>query len=130
MPFKVEIKPRFRDTDGLGHVNNAVFSTYLEVARSDWYLTIFSDSRPQDFNFILARIEINFKKPILLRSMVTVEMSIGRIGTSSWEFEYIMYDSISKDVYAEAKSVQVLYDYENHSKISLKEEHRNMLENL
>ena len=26
-----EILPRFRDTDAMGHINNAVYITYLEV---------------------------------------------------------------------------------------------------
>ena len=27
------LRPRFRDTDAMGHINNAVYMTYLEVAR-------------------------------------------------------------------------------------------------
>ena len=111
--FILEIKPRFRDTDGMGHVNNSVFITYLEVARSDWFLENFSELNIKDFDFIIARVEMDFKAPILLRSLVKIEMIVSRIGNSSWEFEYILSDKNTNEIYALAKTVQVAYDYEN-----------------
>ena len=36
-PFVHRETVRFRDLDGMGHVNNAVFSTYLEQARLAWF---------------------------------------------------------------------------------------------
>ena len=33
-PFHVKIKTRWRDLDAFGHVNNAVFATYIENARA------------------------------------------------------------------------------------------------
>ena len=36
-PFVHREHERFRDLDGMAHVNNAVFSTYLEQARLAWF---------------------------------------------------------------------------------------------
>ena len=36
-PFVHREHVRFRDLDGMAHVNNAVFSTYLEEARLAWF---------------------------------------------------------------------------------------------
>ncbi len=35
--YRKEITVRFRDTDMLGHVNSAVYVSYLELARASWY---------------------------------------------------------------------------------------------
>ena len=35
--FSTPIKIRFRDLDAFGHVNNAVYFTYMEVARTDYF---------------------------------------------------------------------------------------------
>ncbi len=47
---------RFRDCDAMGHVNNAVYSTYLEQAR----IAILGGLEP----FILARVEIDFRQEL------------------------------------------------------------------
>jgi acyl-CoA thioester hydrolase len=49
-PFVHRQRVRFRDCDAMGHVNNAVFSTYLEEAR----IGVLGGLSP----FILARVEI------------------------------------------------------------------------
>jgi acyl-CoA thioesterase FadM len=60
-PFVHRETVRFRDLDGMGHVNNAVFSTYLEQARLAWFgeTTVLP---LQDV--ILARTEIDFRSPV------------------------------------------------------------------
>ncbi len=52
-PYSMRLHVRFRDCDAMGHVNNAVYSTYLEEARIG-VLGGLSE-------FILARMEIDFQ---------------------------------------------------------------------
>ena len=51
---------RFRDLDSLGHVNNAVFLTYLEEARIGYLVPHGAEAA----NMILARVEIDFRAPL------------------------------------------------------------------
>ena len=59
---------RFRDLDAMGHVNNAVFLTYIESARVA-FLQSTSARLPtlEDISIIVARIEIDFRAPVALR---------------------------------------------------------------
>ena len=46
MPFSVEVPVtvRWRDFDALGHVNNAVFLTFLETGRDRFFHSLVGDT--------------------------------------------------------------------------------------
>ncbi len=107
---------RFRDCDLLGHVNNSVYLTYFEEARINFIRHAFGESGLEGINFIIARVEIDYKYPASLGQTLRVEISVGRVGRSSFEFIYKITDSESGIEIASGKSVQVSYDYaEGHS---------------
>ena len=97
---------RFRDLDRMGHVNNAVFSTYLEQARLAWFGD--EDGMPLS-DVILARTEIDFRAPVGLGE-VEIGVRPSRLGTKSFELEYELH--ADGRVVAEARSVLVGYDYD------------------
>ena len=45
--FSTTIEVRFKDVDSLGHVNNAVYLTYFEIARFHYWKTLFGEDLPQ-----------------------------------------------------------------------------------
>ena len=53
--FTHAVEVRFRDLDALGHVNNAVYLTYLESARMAWYLHLTRRTELKGMDMILAR---------------------------------------------------------------------------
>ena len=93
---------RFRDVDAMGHVNNAVYSTYLEEAR----IGVLGDL----IDFILARVEIDFRSELRAAEEVEVRTRCSRVGTKSFDLEHVI--AADGRVVAEAKSVLVSYDYE------------------
>jgi acyl-CoA thioester hydrolase len=116
-PFLRRERVRFRDCDAMGHVNNAVFSTYLEEARID----VLGGLRP----FILARVEIDFRSQLRAGEEIEIGTRCSRIGTKSFDLEH----QIRADgrVVADACSVLVAYDYETESSVPLSEELRERL---
>ena len=114
---------RFRDLDGMAHVNNAVFSTYLEEARLAW----FGDADPQPLaDVILARTEIDFRSPVQAGEIVEIGVRPSRVGTKSFELEYEL--RADGRVVASAKSVLVGYDYERAESVPIPERWRRRLE--
>ena len=93
---------RFRDCDAMGHVNNAVYSTYLEEAR----IGVLGDL----IDFILARVEIDFRSELRAAEEVEVRTRCSRVGTKSFDLEHEVATSSGR-VVAEARSVLVSYDY-------------------
>ena len=106
-PFVHRETVRFRDLDGMGHVNNAVYSTYLEQARLAWFG---KDERMPLEDVILARTEIDFRSPLSVGEVVEVGVRPSRLGTKSFELEYEL--RADGRLVAEARSVLVGYDYE------------------
>jgi acyl-CoA thioester hydrolase len=102
-PFTHRERVRFRDCDPMGHVNNAVYSTYLEQAR----IGVLGGLDP----FILARVEIDFRAELRAGEEVEVASRCSRIGTKSFDLEHVI--RADDRVVAEAKSVLVGYDYES-----------------
>ena len=108
---EVDLQKRFRDLDALGHVNNAVFLSYLEMGRVEYYRQLLGEPSADDFDFILARVELDFLAPVTLGDPLRCCLSITEVGRSSFTFDYLLCDSQTGREFARARSVQVCYDY-------------------
>ncbi len=100
---------RFRDLDAMGHVNNAVYLTYMESARVAFLVDLEAAKGFADLGIIVARIEIDFRAPLGFGEEVEVGVRAGRFGTKSFDLEYELW--AGSRLVAEAKSVCVGYDY-------------------
>jgi acyl-CoA thioester hydrolase len=118
---------RFRDLDGMGHVNNAVFLTYMESARLAYFRSLGLDGNPLEA-MILARAEVDFRSPIELGEQVEVGVRTSRIGTKSFGLE----QEVRADgrLAAEGRFVLVAYDYTTNRSQKLPWEWRELLEGV
>jgi len=119
---------RFADIDMMGHVNNSVYLTYFEQARMKFMI----DITPQPWSWIdqgivVARNEINYRKPIFLGDILTVEVEALELNTTSFT---ILHSIIRNgETCADCKSVMVCFDYGKSTKIPIPEVWRNALSN-
>jgi acyl-CoA thioester hydrolase len=123
-----ELRPRFRDTDAMGHINNAVYVTYIEVARQEYWRAF---TREQDYRrvpFILAHVSIDFRSEAMVHELLLLRIRCGSIGTKSFTFEYEIREAESGRLVVEASSVQVCYDYAAKQSIPVPDELRQQLE--
>ncbi len=108
----------------MGHVNNAVFLSYLEVARTAYFKDVFGVPRFNDVDFILARAEIDFKAPVLVGDALEVSIRASAVGTKSFRFAYEVKRVGDGVVVATAETVQAMFDYERHRTKPLSDEQR------
>lgn len=112
--FRHRLDVRFRDCDPMGHVNNAVYLTYLEQARFAHWRAVWGvdfEGLPADApGVILARVEIDYRRQAKYGDVLEVRISLERIGRTSFSYGYQVVDQ-DDAVVADAKSVQVMYDY-------------------
>jgi acyl-CoA thioester hydrolase len=116
---------RFGDIDALGHVNNAVFLTYIESARVAFLLDAGAATSLEDMSIIVARIEIDFRAPVRFGSEVEIRVRATRFGDKSFDLEYVL--RVDGEVVAEAKSVLVAYDYAKRQTMTVPNEWREKL---
>ena len=123
------ITVRFRDIDALGHVNNAVFFTYLETARVEYMHHVVFQTRARKLSetgLILAKISCEFKKPIFYGQPVEVGTRITEMRNSSFATE----QRIEADgkLAALAQGVLVHYDYQADKSVRIPDEFRARVE--
>jgi len=106
-----EIVPRFRDTDAMGHINNAVYITYLEVARQQYWRAFSGGEDYRRVPFILAHVQIDFRSEALVSEVLDIGIRCDWIGNKSFAFGYEIRENQSGRRVVEATSVQVCYDY-------------------
>jgi acyl-CoA thioester hydrolase len=113
-PYETPLEVRFRDVDAMGHVNNAVYVTYIEHARACFFRDAFGVRKIEDIDFIVARVEVDFLKSIRMEDDVRIRLGISRVGASSFDIQYLV--TANGEPAARVKSVQVFFDYAGRQK--------------
>jgi acyl-CoA thioester hydrolase len=125
-PFVHFETARFSDLDGMGHVNNAVFSEYIEQARLAWFGRCAAEEPMPLEDVILARTEIDFRSQVGYGETVAIGVRPARVGTKSFEFEFEL--RVGDRLVAEARSILCGYDYEAQRSAEVPERWRRRLE--
>ena len=113
---KITVKVRFNEVDMLGVCNNAVYISYLEEARLQYFKDlelmpaegIFSDGKL----FYVVRNEINYKDHAKFDEELNVYSKISFIKNSSFGFEHLIVKSKENIIVADGKGVIVCVDPE------------------
>lgn len=119
----------FRDIDTFGHVNNAVYFTYFEFARTQLWLELHGGSDARDVSFIVARAECDFKEQL---SMEPIEIwtRIGDMRATSFDFISEIRKSNGQRIAAVGKVVVVLFDWKTQSKVGISDDFRRKVKAL
>ncbi len=107
----------------MGHVNNAVFVTYLEVARTELWRRRFGFAGGADeFPFVVARVAVDYRAPVHLGDDVIVHIEASTVGTTSFTLAYRL--EVGDRLVARAESVLVAVDADTHRPTPLSEAQR------
>jgi len=118
------INIRFNDLDSMNHVNNAVYITYFEQARMEYFADVIGISWDWTVvGILLARNEVDYKLPLFLHDEAQVEIWVSHIGTKSMEMSYRIIKKQKGDwvTCTTGKSVLVCFDYKNNKTIPIPE---------
>jgi acyl-CoA thioester hydrolase len=106
------IEIRWSDLDVYGHVNNAIYLTYLEEARDEWLGGSLGDPG-QVWNWVLVHVEIDYRRELARADDIAVATCrLDRIGTSSITTREEVR-TVDGAVAAEATAVLVARDRES-----------------
>ncbi|NOZ01967.1 MAG: acyl-CoA thioesterase [Deltaproteobacteria bacterium] len=109
--FVSKMRVEFRDLDAMGHVNNAVYMSYLETARMDFYDQTFGEDGFNRFPIILGEVRIRFKSPAYIKEVLELGIRVTEISRRTFTFEYLIREEKTGRLVVEAESIQVMYDY-------------------
>lgn len=120
-----EIEIRWRDLDAYGHVNHAVYLTYLEEARDEWLETAVGDAA---LHYVVARVEIDYRRELTLADdRVVARCRLDGLGKASVRTreELVLAGG---DIVTEAAAVLVARDAESLRSRPLTDDERAALE--
>jgi acyl-CoA thioester hydrolase len=131
-PFIHEVEVRFRDLDGMGHVNNAVYATYFETARIRYMSELArlrqeqADS-PSEQSFILLDLYCRFVDQVSYGERLQVGLRVSEIGNTSFKIEYLVSSLENGRVVATGYTTQVWFDYVTGEKLPVPESFRRIV---
>ena len=123
--YKTSIPVRFSDLDAYGYANNAVYLTYFEIGRTNYW----RDVVKWDWNhngIILARSEVNYLKPITRNDEIACYVRTTRIGNSSFDVMHVLVKNTDEgeEICTTGKTVCISYDYAVHKSVKIPAEQR------
>lgn len=120
--FSLPIQIRWNDLDALGHVNNAIYVTYFEVARGYFMVTACPDWNWEKDMFLIGNVNVDYKKELrLLDSNPKVWIRTSKIGTKSFVLEYVITSEKKGEtiVHATGTTAQIMFDMKTRSTIEI-----------
>ena len=120
------ITVRYGDLDPQGHVNNAVYLTYLESARLGYYQQVgiyHPDSRILT-GMVVVRNEIDYLAPVRFGHNIHVGLRVEKIGTKSFTFAFQIENVKDGTPLARGKSVMVVYDNQTEQGVPIPDDWR------
>jgi acyl-CoA thioester hydrolase len=126
--FSYAIEVRFRDLDALGHVNNAVYLTYLESARIAYWMALTGNPDMKRLDMILARVEVDYRSPVHYGEHLDISVWCSHVGRTSFVLEFRISERKTGRLVAEARKVLVHYDHDAGKSSVLPPELRKRLE--
>ncbi|WP_353634127.1 thioesterase family protein [Halobacterium sp. NMX12-1] len=124
-PFATAVDVRYQDHDTLGHVNNAVYVTYMEEARVA-YLSEYAGLAMDDISMVVAHLDVDFRRTVEYADEVEVAVGVTDVGGSSFTMAYEVRDG--ETVAVEGESVQVTLDPETGESQPVPDEWRDSFE--
>jgi acyl-CoA thioester hydrolase len=126
--FKTDISIRFSDIDARGHVNNAVYLTYFEVARFNYWRDV-AHWNLKEIGIVIGRSEIHYLKPVTIDDTLVCYVRVTRIGNSSFDVMHVLTKTTDKgqEICTTCKTVCISYDYATNKSISIPKEGRNKM---
>jgi len=123
--FETSFEPRYPDLDVNGHVNQAVYLSYLEQARTKYWADVIG-IRHDRTPVAVVRQEIEYEAPIRIDQEVTVAQRITELGRTSMQIEYEV--RADETVAATAEVVLLALDRESQEAIPIPPEWRGPIE--
>jgi acyl-CoA thioester hydrolase len=133
-PVHCDIEVRFRDLDGMAHVNNAVYATYFEVARLEYVKALgyadvegdLVDLQP----FIMLEMHCRFLAQVRFGEGLVAHVRTASIGTKSFAFEYLITRRRDGAAVATGRTTQVYFSYAEQRPLAVPKDFRERIERL
>jgi len=114
----------------MGHVNHAVFFTYLEQCRFALWRHLGGDKGFPGSGTIMVHAECDYRAPAFVHDQLEVRVKVADIGRSSFTLLYAIVNVSTGRRLADARTVNAAFDHESGTTIPVPEQTRVLLERM
>jgi acyl-CoA thioester hydrolase len=126
-PFSMRQEIVLRDLDSFGHVNNAVYLTFVENARIAYLREVVGAVRRDEIRNIMAAVSLDFRAEVSFEDELEIGVRTVGIGTKSFQLSYRLVRG-DGEVAVDATSTQVMFDFDAGRAIEVPEDWRRAIE--
>lgn len=101
---------RFSDVDQFGHVNNSVYFSLYDLAKTTYVNDVLGNANWGEMAIVVANISANFFTPVFFSDKVEIETSVVQLGNKSFTLLQRAVSAETHEVKCECRTVMVLYD--------------------
>lgn len=118
----VPLQIRFNDVDKFGHVNNAVYLSFYDLGKTNYFGSVCPNVNWERDAILVVRIEVNFISQIFSTDEISVQTSVTGIGNKSFDLAQRVIDLNTGIEKCSCRSTMVTYDLIKHQSKPLTEE--------
>lgn len=113
------IQIRFSDVDKFGHVNNTIYFSFYDTAKTEYFATVCPNVDWEKEAIVVVHIEANFLAQIYAGDSIAVQTAVSEIGKKSFHLVQRIININTNDVKCICTSVMVTYNLEKHQSMDL-----------
>lgn len=118
------VQLRFSDVDQFGHVNNAVYFSLYDLAKTTYIGDVLGHADWQKMAIVVANINANFFKPMFFSDKIIIETACIHLGHKSFTLLQRAVNADTNEVRCECRSVMVAYDANKLRPVSIPDENK------
>lgn len=121
------VQLRFSDVDQFGHVNNSVYFSLYDLAKTTYVKDVFGNISWDTTGMVVANINANFFSPVFFYDDIVIETAIVHIGNKSFTLLQRAVLATTGEVKCECRTVMVLYNINELKPIVIPQEYKDIV---
>ena len=120
MPVQI----RFSDVDQFGHVNNSVYFSLYDLAKTTYIKDVLGSADWNKMAIVVANINANFYAPVFFSDHLVIETAVVQLGHKSFTLLQRAVTTDTQEVKCECRTVMVGYDIATKEPKQIAEEYK------
>ena len=120
----IPVQIRFSDVDQFGHMNNSVYFSLYDLAKTSYLRDVFGPQDWSKFAMVVANINADFLAPVYFTDSLMIETSVLHLGNKSFTLLQRAVDKETKEVKCQCRTVMVAFDIEQQLPIPIPQDYK------
>lgn len=118
---------RFSDVDQFGHVNNSVYFSLYDLAKTTYFKDVLGKSEWDELVVVVANINANFYMPVFFSDEMEIETAAIQLGNKSFTLLQRAVVKDTREIKCECRTILVMYDLITKEPVPIPEEYKNLI---